>query len=69
MATRSRAEGGSWSAWTITRIKGEDGKSPYTIDLSNDSATIGTDSEGNYSVDVLKEVSETTVTVYLGEEP
>lgn len=69
MATRSRVEGGGWTPWVVTRIKGEDGKSPYTIDLSNDSATIGTDSEGNIPSDaILKEVSETTVTVYLGKE-
>lgn len=43
--------------------------SPYTISLSNDSATIGTDKDGGgYSDDTLEAVTKTEVTVYEGEE-
>ena len=47
--------------------KGDDGTSPYLIDLSNDSATIGTNaSGGGYAAALLQSVSTTTVSVFEG---
>jgi hypothetical protein len=42
------------------------GDSPVQIDLSNDSATIGTDAEGNYDPETLEELTKTTATAKIG---
>ena len=48
--------------WTVVN----NGTSPYSIQLSNDSATIGTNAEGGYDNTVLQEVSTVDVIVYEG---
>ena len=48
---------------------GVSGTSPYFINLSNDSAIIGTDKDGNYNDNALEAVSRTVVTVYQGDDP
>lgn len=49
------------TVWGATK-----GTSPYSIELSNDNATIGTNSSGVYDKLVLPDVSKTTVTVFEG---
>ena len=48
---------------------GPSGTSPYTIELDNDSATIGATYDGGIDNDVLQLVSEIQVTVYNGKTP
>ena len=45
---------------------GTNGSSPYAIDFSNDSATIGASPTGEINVDTLKKISAMTVTVWSG---
>lgn len=75
MATRTKNANGEWKEYIITRVKGEKGEkgdsgdagsSPYQISLSNDMATIGTDSAGNYDQNALKMLSMTQVSVSEG---
>lgn len=75
MATRTKDSSGEWKEYIITRVKGEKGEkgntgdagsSPYQISLSNDMATIGTDSAGNYNQNALEMLSMTQVSVSEG---
>lgn len=66
MATRNKKVGGSWSNWTITKIKGEDGISPYTISLDNDMDSVPLDSKG-YPTSTASLV--TKVELYKGTSP
>jgi hypothetical protein len=67
MATRSSDDGGeNWTQWVVTRIRGNDGDSPYLIELTNDSATVGIDVNG---IPIgLKEATTTRVIVYRGSQ-
>lgn len=47
---------------------GEPGSSPYSIELSNDSATIGTNNKGEYKSDLLEKVSKVEFRVFEGSE-
>lgn len=69
MATSTYTAGGTWSDWTITKIKGENGESPYIADLTNEMDSIALNSDGTAaSADVDGREVKTTVSLFYGHE-
>lgn len=54
--------------WNLLSKDGEPGDSPYSIQLDNDSATIGTGADGSYNQELLQNVSKVTLKVLQGSE-